>query len=226
MIWLLSLMLLCVPGYAQQKKPPAKPASPPAAQLAVPDKWPLESLTVEGLKNYTQAQVLAVAGLKVGQIAGKPDFDAARDRLQASGVFETVGYKFAPAVGSNGYAAVFQVLEVEPVYSVRIEAMNAPEEEIQSWLKRKDPFFGPKIPGTEMFLNRHAAAIEEYLASVGRKEKIDGRVVADSAEVFAIVFRPALGAPKVAEVRFQGNFGSAVLGAVEQLCRRRLRDRL
>ncbi len=205
MIWLLTLMLLCAPGYAQQKKPPAKPAVQPAVPTAPPDTWPLESLTVEGLKNYSQEQVLAVAGLKVGQIAGKSDFDKARDRLLAAGVFETVGYKFAPAVGSDGYAAIFQVLEVEPVYPVRIEALNAPEEEIRSWLKQKDAFFGPKIPATEMLLNRHAAAIEEYLASKGRKEKIEGRVVVDAPEAFAIVFRPAVGAPKVAEVRFEGN---------------------
>ena len=56
----------------------------------------MEALTVEGNRNYTREQVLAVAGLKVGQLAGKPEFEAARDRLTASGVFETVGYKFEP----------------------------------------------------------------------------------------------------------------------------------
>jgi len=38
--------------------------------------------------------LLAVAGLKIGQVAGKPEFDAARDKLVACGAFETVGYKF------------------------------------------------------------------------------------------------------------------------------------
>ena len=51
----------------------------------------MEALTVEGNRNYTREQVLAVAGLKVGQLAGKPEFEAARDRLTATGVFETVG---------------------------------------------------------------------------------------------------------------------------------------
>jgi outer membrane protein insertion porin family len=173
--------------------------------FAAPQKWPIESLQVEGLKNYSQSQVIAASGLKVGQVAGKQDFEAARDRLLAAGIFETVGYRFAPAAGSNGYAAVFQVVEVEPVYPVRFEGLNAPDAEIQASLRRKDPFFGAKIPATDTFLKRHAAAIEEYLASKGRKEKIEGKVVADSPEQFAIVFRPAAGAPKVAEVRFRGN---------------------
>jgi outer membrane protein insertion porin family len=172
---------------------------------AAPQKWPIESLIVEGLKNYSQAQALSVAGLKVGQLAGTQDFEAARDRLLATGVFETAGYRFAPSAGSNGYSASFQVVEVEPVYPVRIEGLNLPEGEIQGWLRKKDAFFGPRIAATEAILKRDAAAIEEYLASKGRKEKIEGRVVADSPELFAIVFRPASGAPKVAEVRFRGN---------------------
>ena len=131
MVWFLALVSLCAPAYAQQKKAPLK--------------WPIESLTVEGLKNYSQQQALAVTGLKVGQLAGTQDFEAARDRLLATGVFETAGYRFAPAIGSNGYSASFQVVEVEPVYPVRIEGLAASDSEIQAWLRKKDPFFGPKI---------------------------------------------------------------------------------
>jgi outer membrane protein insertion porin family len=197
MKWFLALALLCAPGFAQQKKAPARNAT---AQ-----KWPIASLSVDGLKNYSQQQALAVAGLKIGQLAGTADFDAARDRLLAAGLFETVGYRFAPAAGSSGYAASFQVVEVAPVYPVRLEGLNAPETEITAWLGKQDPFFGPKIPATTAILKRNVAAIEQYLASKGRNEKIEAKVVADSPEQFAIVFRPASGAPKVAEVRFRGN---------------------
>src|SRR5439155_13120441 len=184
------LLFLPAPGLAQTK--------------ARPQRWPIERLSVEGLKNYSLPQVLAATGLKTGQLAGRQDFEAARDRLLATGVFDTVGYRFAPSSGSNGYEASFQVVEVEPVYPVRFESLNAPDAEIQAWLRKKDPFFGAKIPATEAFLNRHAAEIEQYLSSQGRAEKLAGKVVADSAEQFTIVFRPATGAPKVAEVKFQG----------------------
>ena len=196
MVWFLALLLLCTPGLAQKKE---------AGKPAAPQRFPIASLSVEGLKNYSQPLVLAAAGLKIGQLAGKDDFEAARDRLLATGVFETVGYRFAPAAASTAYVASFEVVEVEPVYPVRVEALNAPDAEVQAWLRKKDPFFGAKIPATEAFLNRHAAAIEQYLSSQGRTEKIAGKVVADSAEQFTIVFRPATGAPKVAEVKFLGN---------------------
>jgi outer membrane protein insertion porin family len=184
MVWLLCFMLLSTPAFAEKK-------------------WPVQSLTVEGLKNYTQDQVLAAAGLKVGQLAGNEDFETARDRLLAAGVFETVGYRFAPA--ANGYTASFQVVEVEPVLPVRFEGLGLPETEIGGILHKKDPFFGQKIPATDAILKRHAAAIEEYLAVKGRPEKVAGKVVADSPDQYAIVFRPAAGPPKVAEVRFKGN---------------------
>lgn len=223
-MWLLALVLLCSPGFAQQKKTTNKPAAP-AGKPASALRFPISSLTFEGLKNYSSQQVMAASGLKIGQLAGKADFEAARDRLIAAGIFETVGYRFAPAEGSNGYAATFEVVEVEPVYPVRFEALDAPTEEVRAWLRKTDPFFGEKIPATESFLNRHAAAIEQYLATKGRKEKVEGKVVADSPEQFAIVFRLAKGAPKVAQVKFEGNtvvpstqllntFGSIAFGTV------------
>jgi outer membrane protein insertion porin family len=191
MQYVLALLLLCAPAMAQK---------PAGAQ-----RWPIQRLTIEGLKNYSREQALAASGLKVGQLAGRADFETARERLLATGVFETVGYRFAPAGGSTGYEASFEVVEVEPVYPVRFESLDAPDADLKAWLHKKDPFFGARIPATESTLKRHAAAIEEYLAGKGRTEKIAGKVVAESADRFAIVFRPAAGAPKVAEVRFKGN---------------------
>ena len=91
-VWLI-LVLLCTPLFAQTapKRAPAKKAAAAKKDEAAPSKWPVESLTVEGNHNYSREQVLAVVGLKVGQLAGKPEFEAARDRLTATGAFETVG---------------------------------------------------------------------------------------------------------------------------------------
>ena len=61
--------------------------------------WPVAKLSVEGNKIYPSDTILAISGLKVGQMAGKAEFDAARDRLLATGAFESVGYKFEPIPG-------------------------------------------------------------------------------------------------------------------------------
>src|SRR5689334_16339131 len=127
-------------------------------------KWPIENLTVEGNQNYSASQILAVTGLKIGELAGKDEFEAAQKRLEATGVFETVGYKFGPSANSNGYAATFEVLEVEPVYPVRFADLGIPDAEVKKYLKAANPLFGEKLPATKVILDRFAKSIQELRA--------------------------------------------------------------
>src|SRR5262245_66670145 len=120
---LLILMLCAAAGFAQPAKAPAKRAATPA-----PARWPIESLRVEGNRIFTPDQILAIAGLKVGQMAGRADFDAARDRLVSSGGFEKVSYKFVPGSKGEGFAATFQVDEIEQVYPVEFEELHVPSK--------------------------------------------------------------------------------------------------
>src|SRR5579872_3337446 len=106
MLWLLTLLLLCPPGWSAQGRTGRKPATPKTETPAAPaSRWPIDSLTVQGNHNYTEQQILAVTGLKRGQVAGKAEFEAARYHLVATGAFETVGYRFAPSPEGNGYTA-------------------------------------------------------------------------------------------------------------------------
>jgi outer membrane protein assembly factor BamA len=211
----LIVLLLCGAGFAQTppKRAPAKKATVPkaaakkdATAAPAPAKWPVETLTVEGNRNYTREQVLAVAGFKLGQLAGKAEFDAARERLTATGVFEMVGYKFEPGPNKEGYVASFQVTEVEPAYPVRFEELGVPDKEIDSLLRAKDTLYLPaKLPASKPVIDRYTSWIQEFLASKGLTEKIAGKVIHLAGEQFAIVFRPARKLPAVAQVTFQGN---------------------
>ena len=206
-VWLI-LVLLCTPLFAQTapKRAPAKKAAAAKKDEAAPSKWPVESLTVEGNHNYSREQVLAVVGLKVGQLAGKPEFEAARDRLTATGAFETVGYKFEPGPNKQGFAASFQVTEVQAAYPVRFEELGVPDKDIETVLRARDPLYSSaKLPATKPVIDRYTAWIQEFLASKGLTEKIAGRVTQPGVEQFAIVFRPARNLPAVAQVTFQGN---------------------
>ena len=206
-VWLIFL-LLCGAGLAQTpaKRVPAKKAAAAKKEGVAPSKWPVETLTVEGNRKYTREQVLAVAGLKVGQLAGKAEFEAARDRLTASGAFETVGYKFEPGTNKQGYVASFQVTEVELAYPVRFEGLGVPEKEVEDMLRAKDSLYLPAtLPATKAVIDRYTAWIQEFLASKGLTEKIAGKVTQLASEQFAIVFRPARNLPAVAQVTFQGN---------------------
>ena len=197
---------MCGPGagipaaFAQTSR-----AKKPTAQPPRPNRWPIESLKVEGSHNYTQAQILAVAGLKIGQLAGKQEFEAARDRLVATGMFETVGFKFAPGGDKNGYAASFQVVEVQPAYPIRFDDLGIPEKEIADYLRGKDPLFAPRLAATKAVLERYKQWIQEYVTAHNVKDKVIAKVTPVAAGEFVIVFRPARSDPAVAEVAFEGN---------------------
>ncbi len=113
--------------------------------------WPVAKLSVEGNKIYTSDKILAMSGLKVGQMAGKAEFDAARDRLLATGAFESVGYKFEPIPGTPANAGTFQVDEITQLFPYRFEELRVDEKAVRAHLKEKEPLFGDKIPATNRF---------------------------------------------------------------------------
>jgi len=204
MLRFLALLLLLAPvqSFPQTPKKSAKKAAPQATQ---PDKWPLQSVVVEGNHNYTKEQILAVSGLKIGQMAGKPDFETARDRLQATGVFETVSYRFAPAQDENGYVATFQVIEVSQVYPLIIQGLPIQLADFNVWLKSKDPMYNGKLPGTAEALKRYAAFAEEYLASKKQPEKVLAKLSPAGVDQYGVVLRSAKPIPTIAEVKFTGS---------------------
>lgn len=221
------LMLCAAAGFAQappkasKKAAPARPAAPSPAP-ATPQKRAIASIAVEGNRVFTRDQVLAVAGLKIGQPAGKAEFDAARDRLVACGAFESVAYRYTAAAGAEGLAATFEVGEVEQIYPVDFQDLHVSSLELDSVLRGKDPLYSrEKLPATRPVLDRYTKWIQEFLATKGNKEKILGEVAQAPGGDFAIVFRPAKPLPTVAQVTFEGNqavsiekLREAIVGAV------------
>jgi outer membrane protein insertion porin family len=194
------LMLAGGCGFTQ-----TKPAAPSAGSTVPAARWPIESLLVEGNHAYAAEQILAVAGLKVGQVAGKPEFEAARKRLTDTGAFETVGYKFTPG-SAKGYAALIQVLEVQQAYPAEFENLHVSEQELRAALREKDPLFASgKLAATQPAFERYKNWVQEFLAAKGQPEKVAVGVAPISTGEFAVVFRPAHALPAVALVTFRGN---------------------
>ena len=173
------------------------------AQLA-PTSYTVESLTVRGNHAYTATQILAVAGLSVGQKAGKSEFDAAREKLEATGAFDHVSYLFLPSKDGEGYDASYEVAEVAQIYPVRFQDLPASSDQIRAWLKQKDPLFGDKIPATKPVVDRYVAWISEFMAAQGFHQPLAGKLSSDGGEDLAVLFRPAKGPGSIAHVIFTG----------------------
>ncbi|HEY2012695.1 MAG TPA: hypothetical protein VGH38_04300, partial [Bryobacteraceae bacterium] len=207
MKWLLiSLMLVAGCGFAQTQPPQKRTAPKGPVGTAPAGRWPIESIVIEGLRIYTREQILAVVALKPGQVAGRPEFDAARDRLVATGAFETVSYKFEPGAKREGYVATFQLTEIQQVYPVQFEDLHVSSIDLEAALRARDPIFSAeKLPATQPVLQRYAKWIEEFMASKGVTDKITGSVAPGEPGDFVIVFRPTRNLPAVAQVIFEGN---------------------
>jgi outer membrane protein insertion porin family len=225
---LLAVLALAACAFAQSRGGRASKtaaSAAPGAAPAVPDKWPIQTLAVEGNHVFPTAAILAVAGLKIGQVAGEPEFEAARDRLTASGAFETVGYKFLPAPGGKGFHASFQLAETTSLFPVKFEDLGVPDADLATALAARDPLFSmANFPGNQATLDRDAGWVEEILAARGIREKgASVKVAANVADIgegkLAALFRPARGLPAVARISFEGNqivAGSVLRSAIAQ----------
>jgi hypothetical protein len=141
----------------------------------------------------------------VGQSAGKSEFEAAREKLVATGVFDSVRYFFAPSKDGEGYDVVFEVAEFGQLYPFRFEDLPAGDDQLRAWLKQKDPLFGDKIPVTKVVVDRYVAWISEFLAAHGDHEAISGNVTnSEGGEDLTVLFRPAKVRPSIAHVVFTG----------------------
>jgi outer membrane protein insertion porin family len=203
-VCLLTAAMLAPATIAQTRKTTRKPpASPPPNEQAA---WPIESLTVEGNHIWPSAKILAVAGMRSGRTATKAEFEtefeAARQRLVATGFFDSVGYHFAPARDGKGYAAAFQVSEVGQIFPLQFEDLPATDAELRALIAQKDPLYGPKTPATKPVLDRYTQWIGEFLAAKNFHEPLTARLSSENPPELVILIRPSKPRPTIAQVQF------------------------
>jgi len=200
-VWLLAAVML-LPAAAQQKKRPTPPA--PAAEPA--QVYPLETLKVQGNPRIPVEKVIAVSGLKIGSPVVKSDFDNARNRLLATGAFESVGCEYKPSVDNKGYDGLIEVVEVDQLYPYYFEELPLADDALRAELRKQEPILGDKIPATKEVLDRYVAALQSLLGkNLGEGVKVTGKLYSDVPGLTRIVFRPNTPRMQVAEVRFTGN---------------------
>lgn len=182
-----------------------KPGAAAPAENAGPRVFPIDSIQVEGARILIPAGIVAASGLKLGQPGDTAVFDAARDRLLATGYFENAGYRFQPSDKGQGYDLTLDVREMEPLYPLRVEALPATAAEVAVYLKAHDPLFSGRIPGTQQALDHTARLIEAFLADRKTPREVAGKVVLLGPQKYEAQFHPAAGLPNVALVTFEGN---------------------
>jgi outer membrane protein assembly factor BamA len=175
------------------------------AQAAGPDKFPIARIVIQGNKVLPSDEIIAASGLKIGELADKARFEEARKQLEGTGMLDSVGYQFEPAANGKGYVATFTVDEVAPLYTVQFEGLNASRDDINRFLKTKEPLYNGRLPPTSYIIERYTKYIENYLASVHHAQTIVSNVVPAGPDAYDLVFRNGAPLPSIAEVTFDGN---------------------
>jgi outer membrane protein assembly factor BamA len=210
MRWIAWLLLFVTPtigaqGTARRKTTAKRPAATaPTAPTAAPKSWPIESLHVAGNRVVNEKRILSAAALKIGQLAGKEDFDAARERITATGAFASVAYHYEPAPGGKGIRGTFDVTEAAQILPYRFRDLPATDAELRALVAKENTLLDNLIPATGVAIERAVKTIAAYVAKRGFKDTVAGRV-RPQGDTLAVVFSPTTPPPSIAEVSFTGN---------------------
>lgn len=176
-----------------------------AQKTAPPATFTIRALHVRGNKILQEAPILAVTGLAVNQKAGKAELDAAKDRLLATGMFETVAFQFEPGPDGQCCVANYDVAEVTSVFPIQFDNIPEPGADIEKFLKDNVPLFEPMLPGTVRVIDFYARQVERYLAYKNHAGSVIGALVPTGKNEYKITFRMNQSLPAISNVTFVGN---------------------
>ncbi|MGZ5437890.1 MAG: POTRA domain-containing protein [Pyrinomonadaceae bacterium] len=93
-----------------------------SAAVSAQERTTLRKVEIHGLQRRSPDQVIAMTGLKVGDLIDASMLDAALDRLMRSGWFQSVDYRVRNADGDS--TVIFEVMEKVAAISVAAETLG------------------------------------------------------------------------------------------------------
>lgn len=163
---------------------------------------PLESVVLEGT-GLSRDAVLGIAGLRIGAPINKAAIEAALGKLGATGLFQSVSYRYAPGP-KHGYVLALTLQDQQQLTSASIDFPGADEAALWQWLTLQYPPFNHKVPdndGAQEFLCK---ALAEHA-----RTELDGQPVVTRMETdlathkVLLSFQPAT-LPHIASMIFTG----------------------
>jgi outer membrane protein assembly factor BamA len=154
-------------------------AAPGACAQAPPASAVIAEIHATGSARYTDAQVAAAAGLKVGDTVTRERLQAAADALVQIGIFSRVNYQFK-TLGSK-IVVEFQLADAP---AVPVSFDNFPwfsDEELAAAIREAVPFYDGTAPDGGSLLDEIAAAVSRLLQAHGIAGMIEHTLLAQPA---------------------------------------------
>ena len=161
----------------------------------------LHEIRAEGMKTFSEAQVVSLSGLSAGSQVSKQDLQDASDRLVRSGLFAKVTYKYD--THNDTVTLTFHVAESP---RLRVVYDNLPwysDSELNDAIRKDLPFFDGTLPEGGTVVELVGNSLAAFLAAHGTQAEIQHFVLADPLSDGSVQqFQVAGLSQKIASVEF------------------------
>lgn len=178
--------------------------------MAHAQKFQPKSIQFKGDSEYSDRELMAAAGLKLGDMLTSAEMNQHSQRLMDTGLFEGLTYKF------DGQDLVFQITPASQLYPVRLE--NLPlgsATDLDARLRQRLPLYHGRVPGEGGVLNDICAALQDELKALGMQTTVGASPFSDpvSHKVTAVGFSITSPGVLIGEIKPEGplDAGAATL---------------
>jgi len=161
-------------------------ASPSIAQ-----KFQPKTIQFKGAPEYSDADLLAAAGLKKGTTLEFAEMKEHAQMLMSTGVFETLNFKF------DGVDLIYNLVPSTSLYTIRLENLPlTPGKELETKLHERFPLYHGKVPAEGGLRDGVRGVLEEMLGEKGIKATVtampytDPKLHKETAMSFIITTTP------------------------------------
>lgn len=166
------------------------------------ESFPLEAVKIEG-SQIANVVVLEMTGLHIGASVNQVSIEEGCKKLQASGLFQTVGFHYQPGP-KNGYVLTLSLIDQTALLDASIDVPGLDDHEIWQWLVARYPSFQHKVPSDGSAQQFLARQIELHLGAKLEGQHLIAGVESDLTRHKTMVsFQPET-LPKIAAMNFTG----------------------
>jgi outer membrane protein assembly factor BamA len=138
-----------------------------ACMPAPAQKFQPKTIQFKGDPEYSDAELLAAAGLKKSVVLTVAEMNEHFNRLQDTGMFDRILYKF------DGVDLIYTLTPASVLYPIRLENLPlTPGSDLDAKLHERFPLYHGKVPPENGLLEDVRRALEDMLAAQGMKATV------------------------------------------------------
>lgn len=168
---------------------------------------PILELRTEGNARLPAPAVIAESGLKRGALATRAELDNAAKALFATGLFQSVNYRFQPksSGAASGWIVTFLLTEAPADGTAILDIPGLDSERLWETLCSAHPLIGKTMAQNEQAVAYYRQALEAVLLQSGRKDAVTIKTEADLATGRMATIFQAGNRPVISAIRWEGN---------------------